>query len=102
MLKLAEVNALDPESFTIRLRPIFEHSPWVAARTAHAGPFASREELLAALCRTVRQAHEDEKLALIRAHPDLVGDAVLTNESRAEQKSAGLSGSCARRGGTLS
>jgi len=92
MLKLAEVNALDPESFTIRLRPIFEHSPWVAARTASAGPFASREELLAALCQTVRQAREDEKIALIRAHPDLVGEAVLTNESRAEQKSAGLSG----------
>ncbi|MEO5717279.1 MAG: 2-oxo-4-hydroxy-4-carboxy-5-ureidoimidazoline decarboxylase, partial [Chthoniobacterales bacterium] len=26
-----------------------------------------------------------------RAHPDLVGNATLTNESRAEQKSAGLS-----------
>ena len=90
MLKLAEVNALDPEWFTIRLRPVFEHSPWVAARTAEAGPFGSREELHAALCRTVREAHEDEKLALIRAHPDLVGEAVLTNESRAEQKSAGL------------
>ena len=90
MLKLAEVNALDPELFTIRLRPVFEHSPWVAARTAKARPFASREELHAALCRTVHQANEDEKLALIRAHPDLVGNAVLTNESRAEQKSAGL------------
>lgn len=90
MLKLEEVNALDPEWFTIRLRPVFEHSPWVAARTAEAGPFATREELHAALCRTVREAHEDEKLALIRAHPDLVGEAVLTNESKAEQKSAGL------------
>ena len=90
MLKLAQVNALDPESFTIRLRPIFEHSPWVAARTAQARPFGSRKELHVALCRTVRQAHEDEKLALIRAYPDLVGDAVLTNESRAELKSAGL------------
>ena len=90
MLKLAEVNALDPESFTIRLRPVFEHSPWVAARTAQARPFGSRKELHAALCRTVRQAHEDEKLALIRAYPDLVGDAVLTNESRVELKSAGF------------
>jgi len=90
MLKLAEVNALDPELFTIRLRPVFEHSPWVAARTAKDRPFASRDELHAALCRTVHQAREDEKIALIRAHPDLVGDAILTNESRMEQKSAGL------------
>ena len=90
MLKLAEVNAHDPELFTIRLRPVFEHSPWVAARTAKAVPFKSIDELHAALCRTVHQAREDEKIALIRAHPDLVGEAVLTNESRTEQKSAGL------------
>src|SRR3954464_4423280 len=90
MLKLAEVNALAPELFTIRLRPVFEHSPWVAARTAKAVPFKSIDELHAALCRTVHQAREDEKIALIRAHPDLVGEAVLTNESRTEQKSAGL------------
>jgi 2-oxo-4-hydroxy-4-carboxy-5-ureidoimidazoline decarboxylase len=90
MLKLAEVNALDPELFTIRLRPVFEHSPWIAARTAKARPFGSREELHAALSRTVHGAREDEKLALIRAYPDPVGDAVLTNESRTEQESAGL------------
>jgi 2-oxo-4-hydroxy-4-carboxy-5-ureidoimidazoline decarboxylase len=90
MLKLAELNALDREQFTLSLRPIFEHSPWVAARTAKARPFANREDLHAALCRTVRRATEDEKLALIRTHPDLVGNATLTNESRAEQKSAGL------------
>lgn len=92
MLKLSEINALDNESFTLRLRPVFEHSPWVAARTASQRPFASRAELLSALCRTVRHAHDDEKLALIRAHPDLVGNATLTNESRTEQKSAGLTG----------
>jgi 2-oxo-4-hydroxy-4-carboxy-5-ureidoimidazoline decarboxylase len=90
MLKLAEVNALDPELFIIRLRPVFEHSPWVAARTAKARPFKTIDEFHAALCRTVRRAREDEKVALIRAHPDLLGDAVLTNESRMEQKSAGL------------
>jgi 2-oxo-4-hydroxy-4-carboxy-5-ureidoimidazoline decarboxylase len=90
MLKLDEVNAFDREMFTVRIRPVFEHSPWVAARTAAARPFATREELHAALCRTVNRASEDEKIALIRAHPDLVGRAVLTHESQAEQKSAGL------------
>ncbi|MEO7724915.1 MAG: 2-oxo-4-hydroxy-4-carboxy-5-ureidoimidazoline decarboxylase [Chthoniobacterales bacterium] len=43
-----------------------------------------------ALCHTVHAASGDEKLALIRAHPDLVANATLTNESRAEQESAGL------------
>ncbi len=90
MLKLAELNALDLEQFTLHLRPVFEHSPWVAARTFKGQPFTDLAQLHTALCRTVHAASEDEKLALIRAHPDLVGNATLTNESRAEQKSAGL------------
>lgn len=90
MLKLSELNALDWEHFTLTLRPVFEHSPWVAARTAHARPFPGRAALFAALCQTVQEASEAEKLALIRAHPDLVGNSTLTKESRAEQKDAGL------------
>jgi 2-oxo-4-hydroxy-4-carboxy-5-ureidoimidazoline decarboxylase len=90
MLKLNELNSLDLEQFTLTLRPVFEHSPWVAARTHKKQPFGDLAALHTALCQTVHAATEDEKLTLIRAHPDLVGDATLTNESRAEQKSAGL------------
>src|SRR5207237_6594225 len=90
MLNLAELNAMDREQFTLRLRPVFEHSPWVAARTAAKRPFATRAELHAALCDTVMKASDDEKLSLIRAHPDLVDEAALTGQSQAEQKSAGL------------
>ena len=92
MLKLAELNALEREEFTRRLGSLFEHSPWVAARTCAQRPFASRAELHEALCATVRAAREEEKLGLICAHPDLVGRAVLTSESQAEQMSAGLGG----------
>ena len=90
MPKLAELNALEGAEFTRIVGPVFEHSPWVAARTASQRPFPSREALHAALIATVHQASEDEKLALIRAHPDLIGDAHLTAASEAEQMSAGL------------
>jgi 2-oxo-4-hydroxy-4-carboxy-5-ureidoimidazoline decarboxylase len=90
MPKLAELNALEGAEFTRIVGPVFEHSPWVAARTAPQGPFLSREALLAALMATVSKARVDEKLALIRAHPDLIGDAHLTAASRTEQSSAGL------------
>ncbi len=90
MPKLAELNALEAAEFTRIVGPLFEHSPWVAARTAAQRPFASREALHAALVATIRKATEDEKLALIRAHPDLIGDAQLTAASQAEQTSAGL------------
>jgi 2-oxo-4-hydroxy-4-carboxy-5-ureidoimidazoline decarboxylase len=90
MPKLAELNALDRVEFTRIIGPVFEHSPWVAARTASQRPFTSPEALHTALMATVTAASADEKLALIRAHPDLIGDAHLTPASQAEQATAGL------------
>ena len=90
MLNVEEVNALERHEFTRIMAPLFEHSPWIAARTAAKRPFRDRNELFAALCETVMKASHDEKLCLIRAHPDLVGRATLTKESETEQASAGL------------
>ena len=42
------------------------------------------------MCDVVCSASLDEQLALIRAHPDLVGRIVLTAESKGEQAAAGL------------
>ena len=90
MPKLAELNALDHEGFTRVVAPVFEHSPWVAARTCAQRPFFSRQDLHAALCDTVMKASDEERIALIRAHPDLGERAALTNASQKEQASAGL------------
>lgn len=90
MLKVEELNELDQPEFTSRLTALFEHSPWIPERTAGKRPFADRDELYVSLCETVARASTDEKLALIRAHPDLVGREVLTPESESEQAGAGL------------
>ena len=90
MLNVAEVNAIDATEFTNLFGRVFEHSPWVAERSAAKRPFRDVKELHRAMCETVRNARDDAKLALIGAHPDLVGRAVLTSESQAEQATAGL------------
>ncbi|MFL6527137.1 MAG: 2-oxo-4-hydroxy-4-carboxy-5-ureidoimidazoline decarboxylase [Chthoniobacterales bacterium] len=90
MLNLAEVNALSRDDFVRVVGPVFENSPWIAQRAWVERPFGSGAELHRALCDVVGRASADEKLSLIRAHPDLVGNAVLTAESEGEQKSAGL------------
>src|SRR3954469_23999681 len=90
MPKLAELNAMDRVEFVRVVGPVFEHSPWVAARTEAQRPFSSREALHSALVATVAKANADEKICLIRAHPDLIGDDDLTPASEAEQASAGL------------
>jgi 2-oxo-4-hydroxy-4-carboxy-5-ureidoimidazoline decarboxylase len=90
-LSMAELNALDTAGFVRVVGPVFEHSPWIAQATSGRRPFANADKLLADLCDTVRNASDEQKLALIRAHPDLVGRmAALTAESAGEQAAAGL------------
>ena len=70
---------------------LFEHSPWVEAR-ADARPSSGNRH--ADLMAVVAEATDEERLALIRAHPELAGkaaiDRTLTDASAAEQASAGL------------
>ncbi len=90
MLKLSQLNAVRVEEFTRIVGPVFEHSPWIAQRAWPMRPWASVEELHSELCGIVKSAASDDQLGLIRAHPDLVGRAVLTSESSVEQEVAGL------------
>ncbi len=91
---ITQLNALSPAEFTRVVGPVFEHSPWIADVTASKRPFENLEQMHRALCETVRTAAVEKQLALIQAHPDLVGRAALagtlTNESTREQASAGL------------
>ena len=93
-IPLPELNALDEAAFVARLANVFEHSPWIAARAAGRRPFAGIGALFAALTAVLETAQPEQRLALIRAHPDLAtrfqrADA-LTAESITEQNSAGL------------
>ena len=89
---LSTVNALERAEFVRGVGPVFEHSPWVAEAVAAGRPFGSVEALWEAMCEAVRAAPGKRQTALIRAHPDLVGRAVLTAESQGEQAAAGLTG----------
>jgi OHCU decarboxylase len=94
-MTFAQLNSLSRDEFVRIVGPVFEHSPWIAEWTWPKRPFASVEQLHKALTEIVRDANEAQQLALIRAHPDLVGRAALagtlTRESTGEQASAGLS-----------
>lgn len=91
---LSRLNSCSANEFVAICGRFFEHSPWIAERTASRRPFASLDELHRELCATVAAASREEKLSLIRAHPDLVGKLAETNaltaESTSEQRAAGL------------
>jgi N-carbamoyl-L-amino-acid hydrolase len=93
-LTLDQLNAATPGDALALLDGTYEHSPWIAERALAARPFRSLAHLKHALVQAVAAASADEKLGLIRAHPELAGKAMvgktLTAESTHEQGKAGL------------
>jgi OHCU decarboxylase len=91
---LAQLNQFKRAEFVRVVGPVFEHSPWIAEVTWLEKPFGDLEDLHRELCETVKTSGEAQQVALIGAHPDLVGRAALagtlTRESTGEQASAGL------------
>ena len=90
-------SQMDKARFVEVFGGIFEHSPWVAERAFGLELGAVHDTatgLANALARVFRSASEDERLAVLIAHPDLAGKLAaakrLTSESTAEQASAGL------------
>ena len=104
-MTLQRLNAADAAGFVALLDGIYEHSPWVAERAAPRRPFATLAQLKRALVETLAEASRDERLALLRAHPELAGKAMiaksLTAESTHEQGKAGLTQCTAEEFATL-
>lgn len=90
-------SQMGQEDFAARYGGVFEHSAWIAERAweLELGPAHDcAAGLHNALARVFRSAGGDERLGVLRAHPDLAGKLAaarrLTPESSAEQASAGL------------
>lgn len=88
------INAMEPNDFVRLAGRFYEHSPWISERVFEQRPFNSVDDLATQMSRVVRNATSEQKLDLIRAHPDLVGrlarENKLTSESTSEQRAAGL------------
>jgi len=93
-LTLDELNAAPPAEVARLLDGTYEHSPWIAERACAQRPFRSLAQLKYAMACVLDAAGLDAQLALIRAHPELAGKAMvsrsLTAESSHEQGRAGL------------
>jgi len=95
-LGLATLNRMGRQRFAAALGGVCEHSPWVAARAWEARPFRTLEDLHAGMLAAIRGGSDDERLALLRAHPELGAAAAragaLTAFSGREQATARLGG----------
>ncbi|MBD1203195.1 MAG: allantoinase PuuE [Rhodobacteraceae bacterium] len=95
--RIERPSQMTKDRFVARFGGIFEHSPWIAegAWSLELGPAHDcATGLHNALARIFRSASPDQRLAVLRAHPDLAGKLAaakrLTPESTAEQASAAL------------
>ena len=93
-LTLDQLNAAAlPEAVQL-LDGVYEHSPWIAQAAMAQRPFKSLAALKYAMVQALEKAGPEAQLALIRAHPELAGKAMvsktLTAESTNEQSKAGL------------
>ena len=89
-LILEELNEMDRTSFVDTLGSVYETSPWVAEQAWSDRPFDSIDAVHESMKRIVENASREQKLELLRAHPDLGEQTELTDASREEQASAGL------------
>jgi 2-oxo-4-hydroxy-4-carboxy-5-ureidoimidazoline decarboxylase len=91
---MAPINAMDRDAFVQKFGGIFENSPWVAEKAWDKKPFASLDDMHAAMVAVARYAPASAQLTLLQSHPDLAGKeaqaGAMTASSVAEQASAGL------------
>ncbi|SDZ50986.1 OHCU decarboxylase [Jannaschia faecimaris] len=95
--KRVRSSEMDKATFINAYGAIFEHSPWIAERAfdLDLGPaHDTAAGLHNALARMFRAASEEERLGVLKAHPDLAGKLAaagrLTADSASEQAGAGL------------
>jgi OHCU decarboxylase len=93
-LSLNQLNSAPPAEAAQMLDGLYEHSPWIAGQAVTQRPFRSLAHLKHTMVKVLNAAGRDAQLALIRAHPELAGKAMvnksLTAESTHEQGKAGL------------
>lgn len=93
-ITLDQLNTAPLPEATHLLDGLYEHSPWIAEQALAHRPFASLAALKHAMVSVLNAAGVAPQIALIRAHPELAGKAMvsntLTTESTNEQSKAGL------------
>jgi N-carbamoyl-L-amino-acid hydrolase len=93
-LTLQQLNSASLQEAAQMLDGLYEHSPWITEAALAQRPFLSMADLKFKMVQVLDAAGEAPQLALIRAHPELAGKAMLsqtlTAESTVEQGKAGL------------
>jgi 2-oxo-4-hydroxy-4-carboxy-5-ureidoimidazoline decarboxylase len=89
-ITIDDVNRLDRDAFVMLFGGVYEVTPGLAETVWAGRPFRDHAALLDAFHAASRQLSDADALQLLRAHPELATVAPMANESRREQRAAGL------------
>ena len=86
-----KVNNLSKFDFISIFGNVFEKTEWIAEEVFNFLPYDSFEELILKFIKIYDESDRESIIKILNSHPELVVEKKLTNESKKEQNSAGLS-----------
>ena len=85
-----KVNKLSKSDFISIFGNVFEKTDWIAEKTYALKPFNNFQELFSKMMEIFENSKKENHLEILNAHPDLVVEKQLTDDSRKEQNNASL------------
>ena len=90
MNSVDKVNKLSKSDFISIFGNVFEKTGWIAEKTYALKPFNNFQELFSKMMEIFENSKKENHLEILNAHPDLVVEKQLTDDSRKEQNNASL------------
>ena len=90
MDSINKVNKLNKSDFISIFGNVFEKTEWIAERVFNYFPYKNFDNLFLKFFKIYNESNKESIIKILNSHPELVVEQKLTNESKKEQKGAGL------------
>ena len=90
MDSINKVNKLNKSDFISIFGNVFEKTEWIAERVFDYLPYKNFDNLRLKFFKIYNESNKESIIKILNSHPELVVEQKLTNESKKEQKGAGL------------
>ena len=87
---IEKVNLLSENDFVDIFGNVFEKTNWIANKSFNLKPYKDFNQLISTIINIYENSSKEDCLNIFNAHPDLVVEKKLTEDSRKEQKDANL------------
>ena len=90
MDSINKVNKLNKSDFISIFGNVFEKTEWIAERVFDYLPYKNFDNLRLKFFKIYNESNKESIIKILNSHPELVVEQKLTNDSKKEQKGAGL------------